>query len=297
MTIQQIPLELIDPRPEITAVTLTQWKEMSAEKRVEVLDWRERNYSYTFNPQKTEDIEWARWSHNPITGCLHNCPYCYAREIAERNYPEGFEPVLHIDRLCAPDLMKVPKAAAKDISYKNVFTDSMSDMFGQWVPKEWIDAVLETVRANANWNFLFLTKFPNRMAEFEYPDNAWLGTTVDLQARVKNAERAMAKVKAKVKWLSLEPLIEPLQFQDLSLFQWVVIGGASPVHKASTGPTPAWRPPRRWVYELTLQAMNAGARVYHKTNLNQSRLKEFPWQDSGEPAIAPAVFHYLGKDS
>jgi hypothetical protein len=54
-------------RPEITAITLTQWKEMDAEKRMEVLDWRERDYRYTLNQQKTEDIEWARFSHNPIT--------------------------------------------------------------------------------------------------------------------------------------------------------------------------------------------------------------------------------------
>jgi protein gp37 len=61
------------------------------------------------------------------------------------------------------------------------------------------------------------------MAEFKYPDNAWLGTSVDFQARVKNAERAMRKVKAKVKWLSIEPMLECISM-DWSIFDWVVLG-------------------------------------------------------------------------
>src|SRR4030095_16000448 len=285
----------INPKPQITSVTLADWKQMGKEQHADLLNWRGRGYSYRINEQKTDNVEWARGTHNPITGCLHNCPYCYAREIAERIYPEKFEPVLHLDRLIAPYTTPVPQIAETNMSYRNVFICSMADMFGQWVPTEWIETVLETVRENPQWNFLFLTKFPIRMAEFEYPDNAWLGTTVDLQARVKNAERAMAKVKAKVKWLSLEPLLEPLHFEDLSIFQWIVLGGASSTN-ASTGPTPEFRPPREWVWELTLQARKAGCLVYHKTNLNNERLKMFPNDPNplqGEPKAAPPVFKYL----
>jgi len=274
---------------------LTDWKQMKPARQAEVLNWREREYSYRFNEQKTDFVEWARASHNPVTGCLHNCPYCYAREIAERIYPQGFEPVLHVDRLIAPYSTPVPTLAAQDISYRNVFICSMADLFGQWVPKTWIDAVLETVRDNPQWNFLFLTKFPIRMAEFEYPPNAWLGTSVDLQARVKNAEKAMRQVNAAVKWLSVEPLLEPLRFEDPGAFQWIVIGGASPTD-ATTGPTPEWKPPRRWVWDLTLRAMDAGCLVYHKTNLNNDRLKMFPGDPNPiqvEPATAPPVFQYL----
>jgi protein gp37 len=72
------------------------------------------------------------------------------------------------------------------------------------VPREWIEAVLEQVAANPQWTFLFLTKFPQRLAEFDFPINAWVGTTVDAQARVRNAEVAFAKVRATVRWLSLE---------------------------------------------------------------------------------------------
>jgi hypothetical protein len=95
--------------------------------------------------------------------------------------------------------------------------------------------------------------------------------------------------------LSVEPLLEPLRFEDLNAFQWIVIGGASPTD-ATTGPTPEWRPPRRWVWDLTLQAMAAGCLVYHKTNLNNDRLKMFPGDPNPaqvEPDAAPPVFQYL----
>lgn len=276
---------------KVTRVRLEDWKRLKQSEKVELLDWRDREYKAQFIKQDGDSIEWAKWSWNPVTGCLHNCPYCYARDIAEHYtsaFPDKFDPVVLLDRLVAPSRTQVPPTAAQDISYRNVFTCSMADLFGQWVPKEWIEAVLEVVRENPQWNFLFLTKFPIRMAEFEYPPNAWLGTSVDLQARVKNAERAMRNVKASVKWLSLEPLIEPLAFEDLSAFQWVVIGGAS-----KSNQTPQWIPPRRWVFDLTLKAMNAGCMVYHKTNLDSSRLKMFPGQPQQPEAKAPAEFQYL----
>lgn len=276
------------------AITLEDWKKLDPAKQEGILDWQGRRYNSRFNEQKTDDIEWAKSSWNPVTGCLHNCPYCYAREIAEHIYPEGFAPTLHMDRLSAPALTPVPPQAERDVSYRNVFTCSMADLFGRWVPDEWIKAVLEVVRHNPQWNFLFLTKFPIRMSKFTYPSNAWLGTSVDLQRRVKNAERAMREVRsASIKWLSLEPLIEPLQFEDLSQFQWVVIGGASPT-KTSIGSTPEWKPPRDWVWTLTQQAQRAGCRVYHKTNLHE-RLRDFPGDPhyQADPAEAPPIFHYL----
>jgi|SRR5215471_1254631 len=287
------------PRPakgpdRMTRVTITKWKEMSEQERTQALKWRGHFDAYRFVPQKTDYVEWAQWSHNPVTGCGHNCPYCYAREIAERIYEEGFEPTFHASRLNAPYSMPVPKEAAWNMSYRNVFICSMADLFGQWVPREWIEAVLETVRENPQWNFLFLSKFPIRMAEFEFSDNAWVGTSVDLQARVRPAQRAMEKIKAAVKWLSVEPMIESLHFDDLSLFQWLVIGGATKTN-SSMGPTPEWKPPKRWVMELTLKGWDAGCKVYHKTNLNNDRIKQFPNDPnpSEEPTGAPAVFHYL----
>jgi protein gp37 len=191
-----------------------------------------------------------------VTGCLHNCPYCYARDIATSGrfadaFPQKFAPVIRPDRLHAPRHTRIPRRADRDTSLKNVFVCSMADLFGNWVPAAWIEAVLAEVEGAPQWNFLFLTKFPQRMAEFEYPDNAWPGISVDCNARVANAERAFAKVKCKTKWLSVEPMLERLQFSMLGLFQWIVMGGAS-----RSTLTPRWTPPLDWVTNLH----GAGAR-------------------------------------
>lgn len=270
-------------------VTLTQWNAMHERMREQQFN-RVVKTSANFHQQSNDLIDWAQWSWNPVSGCLHECSYCYARDIANRFYDHKFEPTLHPDRLFAPRFTRVPAKAADDVRYKNVFTGSMADLFGRWVPAEWIEAVLKEAREAPQWNFLFLTKFPQRMSEFKIPRNAWMGTTVDCQARVANAERAFEKVRCDVRWLSVEPMVEPLTFQRLDLFDWIVIGGAS----ASTQ-TPEWHPPLAWVEALEAQADAAGCRVYRKPNLFAPR-REMPW-DAAQPTPgrAPDAFHYLGR--
>lgn len=281
-------------------ISLDEWKELSSDEQRAALSLTAApGEAPSFNKQENDAIEWAQWSWNPITGCLHDCVYCYARDIAnqarmEKVYPNGFAPTLHPLRLMAPQSQKLPKEAGTDTRYRNVFTGSMSDIFGRWVPAEWIEAILMQVRSAPQWNFLFLTKFPNRMAEFDIPKNAWVGTSVDLQVRVAAAEKAFAKVVAPVKWLSVEPMLEPLKFKHLDLFDWLVVGGASRSTK-----TPEWKPPFAWIHDLVRQARDAGTKVYFKTNLlgNPSRLLELPF-DAPIPNDAtelPEVFHYLGK--
>lgn len=243
----------------------------------------------TFNKQSDESIDWAKWSWNPITGCRHECPYCYANDIAIRFYPQKFEPSFYAERLLAPSQVKVPDTAKTDISYKNVFTCSMADLFGRWVPNEWIEAVLDQVRSNPQWNFLFLTKFPKRLVEFEFPINAWMGTTVDCQARVKAAEDAFEKISGGTKWLSIEPLLQPLKFDRLELFDWMAIGGSSP--STQQPPTPEWKPPFDWIVDLHIQARQANCKVYHKSNMYE-RVKQFPWVDVVEKKL-PDSFKYL----
>lgn len=278
-------------------VTLTEWHETSESHRGALLN---RIGKKTLNKQDNTDIEWADWSWNPVTGCLHGCPYCYARNIAFDIYPAdvGFAPTIWPDRLTAPQNQNVPKGAEGNIAQKNIFTCSMADLFGRWVPSEWIERVLAEVKACPQWNFLFLTKFPKRMSEFVIPDNAWMGTTVDLQARVANAEKAFEHVKAAVRWLSIEPMIQPIKFSRLDLFDWVVIGGASPSKAVDGTPdTPAWNVPIEWVVDLHQQARVAGCKVYYKTNSGLSdmtRVREYPGHDSPSRE-APAVFHYLGN--
>lgn len=287
---QQPPAEV--RRVEITGpITLPTWQGWAPEDRAAAL-LRPHSKAAKFNSQETDNIEWARWSWNPITGCKHDCSYCYARDIALRFYEQGFVPSFLPERLSAPRNTPVPQQAVNDVGYRNVFTCSMADLFGRWVPAEWIEAVLDQVRGNPQWNFLFLTKFPLRLQEFDFPANAWVGTSVDAQARIPNVEKAMAKVNAAVKWLSCEPLLQPLQFQRLDLFQWIVIGGAS-----KSTQTPEWRPPRVWVEDLERQARVAGCKVYEKTNLLE-RLREYPGQPDGDLISVPDAFKmpYLQRD-
>jgi len=249
----------------------------------------QRDVGFKFNKQgdpasdSMGNIEWADWSWNPVTGCLHDCPYCYARDIAERFYEQKFAPSFWPGRLSGPKNMKVPAGADLDIAKKNVFSNSMSDLYGRWVPDAWINAVLDTMRDSPEWNFLMLTKFPNKAAEFKYSSNCWIGASVDMQARVKVTEAAFERIECGVKWLSLEPLIEPLTFTKPELFNWVVIGGASKSSK-----TPEWVPPAAWIIRTASQFLDHGAKIYMKTN---GRPREYPGVIT--PESADEVFHYL----
>lgn len=249
--------------------TLEQWNDLPEAQRQRLLSHKYAGKH--FNKQESDNIEWARWSWNPITGCLHNCAYCYARDIASRFYPQKFDPTIIPERLSMPantprpDLGKFSNPVDQ-MGYRNVFTCSMADLFGKWVPTEWIEAVLRQAWDNPQWNFLFLTKFPIRMAEFEYPPNTWIGTTVDTQYAVERAEKAFRKVRASgyegIAWLSCEPMMERLNFSSLEMFDWVVVGGAS-----RSTQTPEFRPPFEWIVHLWNQAKSLDLPVYMKTNL------------------------------
>jgi protein gp37 len=286
---------------EANEITLAQWKAMSAAERCECLKPENFPSDVKFNKQDSDRIDWAQYSWNPVTGCKHPCQiYCWAKDVALRHpelFKHGFDPVFRPRRLNAPRNTPVPPEAAFDGRFKNVFTVSMGDLFGGWIPREWIEAVLATARDNPQWNFLFLTKFPNRIADFEIPSNAWMGTTVDLQARVANAEAAFAELRAKNKdailWLSCEPLLEPIRFNQLDLFNWIVIGGA-----ARSMRTPEFRPPERWIDNLVAAADKVGCKIFEKTNLHGNRILELPFDapiKTDYPQVAPDVFHYLKK--
>ncbi len=199
-------------------------------------------------------IEWTTFSWNPVTGCKFGCPYCYARGIAKRfrnNFPDGFEPRFIPERLSQPGQIKKPS---------RIFVCSMGDLFGSWVPKEWVTAVLDVVRDTPQHIFQFLTKEPTRLPEFSpYPSNAWIGASVDYKRRLRPTLDAMQNVDATIRWVSFEPLLESVGIEDLDPLEWVVIGG-------QTG-RGSCQPDDEWIDELLI---SAGDRpVFFKENITQ----------------------------
>jgi protein gp37 len=222
---------------------------------------------HTFN--RTNDaVDWAGWTWNPVSGCLHGCAYCYAREMAYResyaaSYPIKFAPLFHHERLDDP-VNTVPGTDRPQDG--RVFVCSMADLFGEWVPQDWIDQVFEATLRAPEWEYLFLTKFPQRYRRINLPPKAWFGASVDIQKRVKVTEKSMPLLDVAVRWLSVEPMLEPIKFNDLSWCDLMVIGAQSETHQPD-GFVPAFAPKLEWVVDLIAQARAWKMPVYLKPNL------------------------------
>jgi protein gp37 len=184
-------------------------------------------------------IEWTEATWNPVTGCTKvspGCDHCYAETFAERfrgvpghPYEQGFDLRLWPDRLDLPRSWKKPRI---------VFVNSMSDLFHERVPTEYVSRVF-TVMADCRWHtFQVLTKRPGRMASVLRrirPDplpNVWLGTSIESDDYIWRADK-VREAPAAVRFLSLEPLLGPLPSLSLKGIDWVIAGGESgPRHRA-----------------------------------------------------------------
>jgi protein gp37 len=149
---------------------------------------------------------------NPVIGCLHNCTYCWARTLAEtrlshmEKYKDCFKPSIAEYEL------------KKTFRKQYVFACDMGDLFGDWVPKEWILKVLEAIRNSPSSYFLFLTKNPKRYFEFleEFPENLVLGATIETNREhkvscapsVAERHKCMTSLPYKRKMISIEPIMD-----------------------------------------------------------------------------------------
>jgi len=177
------------------------------------------------------EIEWTEATWNPVTGCSKvspGCRHCYAERMAARlqamgqpNYANGFAVTLQ------PQMLKVPASWRRP---RTIFVNSMSDLFHEAVPVDYIHEVFQVMQ-QASWHrFQVLTKRSTRLAqlapELSWAPNIWMGVSVESE---RHASRIadLQTTGAAVKFLSLEPLLGPLANLDLEGIDWVIVGGES----------------------------------------------------------------------
>lgn len=243
-------------------------------------------------------IEWTDYTWNPVTGCRHNCKYCYAAKMARRfcgdirynklvadyeehdglyivrdmvkvrngrtlSFPFGFAPTLHENRLgknCKPLMITQPI---------NIFVCSVADLWGEWVPEEWIDRVLDVcINRAAHHNYLFLTKNPARYINIlpkryntASVDNLWFGTSITSDTAVA---KCICRLPGDINtFLSIEPIHEPIVLSEdiLQRVKWVIIGAETGQQREKVVPEKAW------IQSLVKQCRGASIPVFLKNNL------------------------------
>src|SRR3972149_8569810 len=176
-------------------------------------------------------IEWTDATWNPILGCTkvsQGCKHCYAEVFAERfrgvpghPFEQGF------DLRLVPSKLEEPFKWSKP---RKVFTCSMSDLFHEKVPFEYIQKIFTVMEKADKHTFQVLTKRSKRLLELKnnlpWPDNVWMGVSVENQDTGFRA-RDLSKVPAAVKFLSVEPLLGPIRRLPLQKIDWVIVGGES----------------------------------------------------------------------
>jgi len=206
-------------------------------------------------------IEWTEYSWNPITGCLHGCWYCYAKKLFTR-FHKPFIPLYYPERLKEPYALKKPS---------KIFVCSVADVFASWTPIAWRDAVLDSIfRCPIKHTFQLLTKNPERIPDIHFPDNVWVGTTVTNQDGDWRNIQTIKKVKARVRFVSFEPLLSLLPDEvSLSGIQWVIVGKLTGSRKVPLDD--------RWIYDIILECKRWLIPLFLKNNLRwPEKIQEFP---------------------
>ncbi len=254
---------------------------------------------------RTTKIDWCDASFNPVTGCRHGCKYCYARGIATRfgtmpddgrlhdlnvpidekpvngvyvkgpkqPYPYCFAPTFHRYKLDEPQKWKKPKT---------IFVCSMADLFGEWVPDEWIKSVFDACDAAPQHRYLFLTKNPKRYIELAdkdmLPRKHWYGYSATRQDQLWTFHHADDCPCIHL-FVSIEPILEPMQpgFCSHVPADWVIIG-------AETGSRAKKVVPKKeWIMNIAEECEYSGTPVFMKESLREivgnDFRQEVPWKD------------------
>jgi protein gp37 len=205
-------------------------------------------------------IEWTESTWNPLTGCTKispGCKHCYAERMSRRlqamgqpNYSNGFKLTLHEQALELPLKWKKPQT---------IFVNSMSDLFHKSVPVEFVLRTFDVMR-RADWHqYQILTKRSDRLLELSpmlpWMPHMWMGVSVENEKYTFRIDH-LRKTAAKVKFLSLEPLLGPLRNLDFEGIDWVIAGGES-------GPGARWMAPD-WVTGIRDQCVRSNVPFFFK---------------------------------
>jgi protein gp37 len=206
-------------------------------------------------------IEWTEQTWNPVTGCTKvspGCKHCYAETMSKRlkamdapGYENGFGLSLIPERLSQPLRRRKPTM---------YFVNSMSDLFHEGVPFEFIDDVMAIIEQTPWHTYQILSKRSGRMREYfgarPVPDNAWLGVSVEDKKYGKARIPDLQAIKAKTRFLSIEPLLEDLGKIRPAGIHWVIVGGES-----GAGARPMQE---HWVTRLRDQCKQVGVDFFFK---------------------------------
>lgn len=238
-------------------------------------------------------IDWCDSTWNPLSGCLHGCEYCYARDISHRfdsgqklkygtravldepviidgkkaAYPYGFTPTFHRYRLND----YVGKRG------RNIFVCSMADLFGKWVPDEWIKEVFDACEKAPQHNYLFLTKNYRRYGELAVPrkENMWYGVSVTQENQADSWDVYFSTIHT---FASIEPILEDIKpYEHKGLFRsmdWIIIGAETGRRKDKVVPK------RKWIKDIVYVCREINIPVFMKSSLadiwGEPLIQEFP---------------------
>ena len=232
-------------------------------------------------------IEWTQCTWNPVTGCTKispGCLNCYAERMARRlqamgqpNYRNGFRITLHPHMLEMPLHWRQPRT---------VFVNSMSDLFHEDVPLNFIQQVFDVMRRAPQHHFQILTKRSGRLSQLAidlpWAENIWMGVTVESSDYIARIDD-LREIDAAVKFISFEPLLGPIAKCDLDAIDWVIVGGES---------GPAARPmDRRWVVDIRDRCLAANVPFFFKQwgGVNKKRngrsLDNQTWDETPEEPV------------